>query len=151
MTSPDYLKPYQDALKEHGPTFEATLWRNADYQLKRFAVIADLLGDPLGVIADMGCGRADLLVHLVTIGVGFKRYIGVEGVEGLHVAEDLLEIPRHGGRLLLGEGPSRELRHVGDVFGADGRHPGDVSTACGDEGGLPIASAPGEGYGAARI
>ncbi|MEM9064443.1 MAG: class I SAM-dependent methyltransferase [Planctomycetota bacterium] len=80
MPEPDYLKPYQDALREHGPGFEATLWRNEEYQAKRFAVIADLLGDPLGQIADMGCGRADLLVHLVTIGCGFKRYVGIEGV-----------------------------------------------------------------------
>jgi len=94
MPEPDYLKPYEDALREHGPSFEATLWRNPGYQQKRFAAIADMLGDPLGVIADMGCGRADLLVYLVTIGVGFKRYIGVEGVEGM--LEDCRE--RYGDR-----------------------------------------------------
>ena len=78
MPGPDYLQPYRDAIAQHGAGFEATLWRNEDYQRRRFAVIAELLGDPLGVVADMGCGRGDLAVHLVTQGIGFQHYIGVE-------------------------------------------------------------------------
>lgn len=77
--------------------------------------------------------------------------VRVEGVEGAHMTQDLLEIPRNGIDLVLFEGETSQRGRVGDIFGADRRHPADVSTACGDPGVLRIAPPPGEGYGAARI
>jgi SAM-dependent methyltransferase len=74
------LEPYRKAVRAEGPSFRALLWYNREYQLKRFEVIAqeaDLAGR---VIADLGCGRADLLSYLHGTGIRYGRYIGVDGV-----------------------------------------------------------------------
>lgn len=89
-----YLDPYRDAVDSGGPSFEALLWRNREFQLARFRVLIEAAAAGLSplwkevtagalaskVIADLGCGRADLLTWLRTQRVLFGRYIGVEAI-----------------------------------------------------------------------
>lgn len=80
---PRYLEPYREAVRAHGPGFEALLWRSEAYQLKRFEVLAQV-GRPKGtVLADLGAGRGDLLAYLRTIDQAPSRYVGVEGISEL--------------------------------------------------------------------
>ncbi len=81
MTSDSsYLDPYRDAVKEHGPSFEAQLWLSKEAQTKRFEIIADAI-DQRNTIADLGCGQGDLLIHLQQHNQLPKHFIGIEGVE----------------------------------------------------------------------
>ena len=87
MNRPDsdspYLEPYREAVDAGGPGFEALLWRNRDFQRIRFETIAQM-ADPTGrVVADLGCGRADLLVWMHGEEVQYGRYVGVEGIPEL--------------------------------------------------------------------
>ncbi len=87
MNRPDadspYLEPYREAVEAGGASFEALLWRNRDFQVKRFETIAGM-ADPTGrVVADMGCGRADLLAWMHAERVAYGKYVGVEGVPEL--------------------------------------------------------------------
>tara|TARA_R110002073_G_scaffold37866_3_gene109083 strand:- start:113335 stop:113991 length:657 start_codon:yes stop_codon:yes gene_type:complete len=88
-----YLDPYRKAVAEMGAGFEAQLWLSKDAQRTRFEVIADALGPEPGVIADLGCGQGDLLMHLSATNHLPKHFIGVEGVEEMtlhaqHRADD---------------------------------------------------------------
>ena len=76
-----YLDPYRKAVAEMGAGFEAQLWLSKDAQRTRFEVIADALGPEPGIIADLGCGQGDLLMHLNDTNRLPKHFIGVEGVE----------------------------------------------------------------------
>jgi len=80
---PAYLRPYQEAVDAHGPRFEALLWNRPETQLTRFDALVSMLDLDAKTIADMGCGRADLAVFLKDRGIGYGRYIGVEGVAEL--------------------------------------------------------------------
>lgn len=87
MNRPDaespYLEPYRAAVEAHGTSFESLLWHNREFQGTRFATIAQMT-DPYGrVVADMGCGRADLLAWLNAEQVKYGAYIGVEGIAEL--------------------------------------------------------------------
>jgi len=75
-----YLDPYRKAVAEMGAGFEAQLWLSKDAQRTRFKVIAESLGPNPGVIADLGCGQGDLLVHLNDVDQLPRHFIGVEGV-----------------------------------------------------------------------
>ncbi len=93
----DYLEPYRRAVEQLGPSFEALLWRNRDFQQTRFRVLIETAAAGLApfdpkpaagalanrVIADLGCGRADMLTWLDEHRVPFGRYIGVEAVPEL--------------------------------------------------------------------
>lgn len=94
-----YLRPYHDAVRAVGPTFDALLWHSRAYQQVRFKVITDSVRDVLGaghitrrsplggrVYVDLGCGCADYLAHLRDEGVEYGRYVGVEGVPELAAA-----------------------------------------------------------------
>lgn len=91
----DYLEPYRKAVADGGATFESLLWKNRDYQQLRFAVFADSIDLTGRVVADMGCGRADLAVWLHAQGIEFGGYVGVEGVAELAAAARE-EIAQHG-------------------------------------------------------
>ncbi len=80
---PSYLRPYQEAVEKMGPRFEALLWNARQTQQRRFGAIADMVGLGGRVVADLGCGRADLAAFIHSRGVGYTRYVGVEGVEEL--------------------------------------------------------------------
>lgn len=78
-----YLSPYREAVEHAGASFEALLWRSRDFQTRRFETIA-AMADPTGrVLADLGCGRADLLAWMHEQRVRYGRYVGVEAVPEL--------------------------------------------------------------------
>jgi SAM-dependent methyltransferase len=75
------LDPYREALKQHGATFEATLWRNRDAQKSRFAVLADLFDLTDRVVLDAGCALGDFCAYLSEErDVRYSKYIGIDGL-----------------------------------------------------------------------
>lgn len=80
---PRYLEPYREAVRMHGPRFEALLWRSEDYQRRRFEVLAEVARPAGAVLADLGAGCGDLLGYLNAAGRAPARYVGVEGIEEL--------------------------------------------------------------------
>ena len=81
--TPAYLAPYQEAVDEAGATFESLLWRNKAFQRIRFDALTDtgLVKDR--IVADLGCGRADLLARWIERRVPYAGYVGVEGIPEL--------------------------------------------------------------------
>jgi hypothetical protein len=94
---PEYLDPYRRAVEEIGTRFEALLWRSREFQERRFAVLLEAAacgltpgGSPSGlaslegrVIADLGCGRADLAIWIHGVGLRYGGYLGVEAIPEL--------------------------------------------------------------------
>lgn len=80
---PAYLRPYAEVARRVGARFEALLWQNAEGQRRRFDVLAEMLAPEQRALADLGCGRADLLVHLYQIGRVPRRYVGVDGIAAM--------------------------------------------------------------------
>ncbi len=75
-----YLDPYLRAAREFGPGFEALLWRSPKAQRARFRAIARMARTEGRVLADIGCGNADLLFDLHDQQRAPARYIGIDGV-----------------------------------------------------------------------
>lgn len=80
---PRYLEPYREAVRAHGPGFEALLWRSQEYQVTRFRVLAEVCRPKGAVLADLGAGRGDLLEYLRAAEQEPATYIGVEGISEL--------------------------------------------------------------------
>ncbi|MEQ9096048.1 MAG: hypothetical protein RIE32_07270 [Phycisphaerales bacterium] len=80
---PRYLEPYREAVRAHGPGFEALLWRSQEYQVTRFKVLAEVCRPKGAVLADMGAGRGDLLEFLQAANQTPRTYVGVEGISEL--------------------------------------------------------------------
>ena len=78
--SEQYLKPYREALAEHGAGFKATLWGSREAQALRFDVMIELAGLEDCVIVDVGCGQGDFAARLIERGVGFRRYVGLDAL-----------------------------------------------------------------------
>lgn len=89
-----YLAPYEEALRQHGPTFKATLWRSEEYQRARFAALCEEQDFSGRVILDAGCARADFGHYLRNAGVRYGRYVGVDALEGLLGAARGANLPR---------------------------------------------------------
>ncbi len=83
---PAYLKPYAEAARAVGARFEALLWLSRESQTARFAALTAMLDGQPGAMADLGCGRADLLEHLLDQGLEPARYLGIDGVEAMVAA-----------------------------------------------------------------
>ncbi|MFI4883068.1 MAG: class I SAM-dependent methyltransferase [Phycisphaerales bacterium JB064] len=83
QSDPRYLEPYREAVRMHGPGFEALLWRSHEYQRKRFEILAEVTRPKGRVVADLGAGRGDMLEYLKSIDQAPLRYIGVEGISEL--------------------------------------------------------------------
>ena len=93
----DYLEPYKQAVRTGGTGFESLLWRSRAFQETRFKVLCEVAAAGLSsetepaslkaldgrVVADMGCGRADMLAWLVAHRVDHRRYFGVEAITDL--------------------------------------------------------------------
>jgi SAM-dependent methyltransferase len=75
---PFYLMPYQEAREQGVRGFRALLWSSREGQRLRFEVIARNVRLAGRTILDAGCGRADLLVHLLASGVVPAHYTGLE-------------------------------------------------------------------------
>jgi len=76
----DFLKPYRDALAEHGPGFLATLWNSPFAQRLRFDIMIDAADLSGCTILDAGSGTGDFAAHLLKRGIEFSRYIGIDGL-----------------------------------------------------------------------
>ena len=80
---PHYLKPYQDAVDEHGGTFDATLWRSRDGQKLRFKTFCDFINFTGATILDVGCGVGDFSDYLIQHDIKFKSFHGVDAMEAM--------------------------------------------------------------------
>lgn len=89
----DPLEPYREAIRAHGPSFEATLWASREWQMDRFAVIADMVDLSGRVIIDAGCALADLAEFLDTARIPYGRYIGLEALPELASAARARRLP----------------------------------------------------------
>jgi len=78
--SEEFLKPYRQAVSQHGASFEATLWGSREAQGIRFDVMIDFAGFEQSVVVDVGCGRGDMAVRLLERGVPFAEYIGIDAL-----------------------------------------------------------------------
>ena len=78
-----YLRPYELAVEQFGPSFEATLWLSRDAQQKRFGVIAAMVDLTGAHILDAGCGMGDFAQYLHRRSIDFASYVGLEGIEKL--------------------------------------------------------------------
>jgi len=82
-TTSDYLKPYHDAHRRHGPGFDATLWASPQTQQVRFDVLiahGQLAGRHL---LDAGCSRGDLAAYLLQRQVSLKHYTGIDALDAM--------------------------------------------------------------------
>lgn len=80
---PEYLRPYRDAVDTLGVGFDALLWKSPEAQRKRFDVARRMVRLRGRVVADLGCGRGDFLVHLREADHTPSLYVGVEGIAEL--------------------------------------------------------------------
>lgn len=92
---PEYLDPYRHAVRELGTRFEALLWRSREFQERRFSVLLEAAANGLTpggagllalegrVIADLGCGRADLAAWMHGVGLRYETYLGIEAIPEL--------------------------------------------------------------------
>ena len=109
-----YLVPYLQASQQYGAGFGALLWASRKTQRARFEAIRlayDLEGKSL---LDAGCGRADLMGHLLEKNVHPADYVGIEAVEALAAAAEARNYPN--ARIIRGD----FVRDPGRLFvGAD--------------------------------
>ncbi len=75
-----YLKPYQEAVKRHGSSFEATLWGSRSAQLLRFDIMIDLAGFEDCTVLDIGCGQGDFAARIIENQIPYKRFIGIDAL-----------------------------------------------------------------------
>jgi uncharacterized protein (DUF1330 family) len=80
---PEYLAPYEEAVERYGASFESLLWRSEEFQGERFRIICEVAQVAGRTVADLGCGRADLLEYLHTHRAGHARYLGIEAIDEL--------------------------------------------------------------------
>lgn len=80
---PTYLLPYRRAALEHGGGFGSLLWASPATQAVRFDALRRAVPFAGRTLCDVGCGRADLLDHLLARGEGPLDYVGIEAVPEL--------------------------------------------------------------------
>ena len=95
---PDYLQPYLAAARRHGDGFGSLLWASPQTQAARFDAITRLCDLQGRSILDAGCGRADLLDHLLSRKIIPEHYTGLEAVDELAAAA---ERKQHPNRLIV--------------------------------------------------
>ncbi len=88
-----YLAPYLDAAAEYGEASAALLWASPKTQRARFEAIRHAIDLEGKSILDAGCGRGDLLDHLLRQGVKPSEYLGIEAVEPLASAAETRGLP----------------------------------------------------------
>ena len=91
---PDYLHPYQQAVKRHGPSFPATLWASRDSQRTRFRVLTEMVDLSGRSIVDAGCATGDLAAYLTEHNILASHYTGLDGVPELLVEARSRGLPR---------------------------------------------------------
>lgn len=91
---PSYLRPYLAAARSHGAGFGALLWASPETQAVRFDAIRRVVDLGGKSVLDVGCGRADLLDHLLGQGIRPADYVGIEAVDALADAAVRKRLPR---------------------------------------------------------
>jgi len=81
--TPNYLQPYTDAARRYGGGFSSLLWASPRTQRARFHALTRIEDFKQRFVLDVGCGRADLLDHLVTHDLAPRKYVGIEAVAQL--------------------------------------------------------------------
>ena len=89
---PVYLEPYARAADQYGAGFRALLWASPNTQRARFDALMRLVDLKGRSVLDVGCGRADLLDHLLSKNIRPVHYVGLEAVPAL---SDAAEAKRH--------------------------------------------------------
>ena len=79
--TPSYLKPYEDAIEEHGGTFEATLWRSREGQSLRFTAFTNKIDFTGTIIIDVGCGVGDFATFLSDTNIQYDSFHGIDAME----------------------------------------------------------------------
>jgi hypothetical protein len=95
---PLYLEPYALAAARHGADFRSLLWASPKTQRARFDALLRLVELNGRSMADVGCGRADLLDHLLSKSIRPAHYVGLEAVPTL---ADAAEAKRHPDMLIV--------------------------------------------------
>ncbi len=75
-----YLRPYRDAVQEHGSDFKATLWATPKTQRLRFRVFTEMAFFAGKRVLDAGCSRGDFAAYLLEHDQPYQRYIGIDGM-----------------------------------------------------------------------
>lgn len=89
LTAPSYLAPYLKAARRFGGGFGSLLWASPRTQGLRFEALGQIADFSGKSVADIGCGRGDLLDYLLSISAVPSQYIGLEAVEAVaRAAED---------------------------------------------------------------
>jgi len=78
--SPRYLQPYQEAVKNYGGTFDATLWHSKEGQLKRFETFCRFTNFTNQSVLDVGCGIGDFAHYLVEKQTHFSSFHGIDAM-----------------------------------------------------------------------
>jgi hypothetical protein len=98
---PAHLTPYFEAAATFGGGFRALLWASPKTQRARFEAIRRSVNLNDRVVLDAGCGRADLLGHLIQQHTYPAQYIGLEAIESLAVAAEAHGYPN--ARIIRGD------------------------------------------------
>lgn len=78
-----HLEPYRGTLARVGPAFESLHWHGVREQEERFEAIAEIVPLRGRVVADIGCGRGDLLAWLRRHRLTPGRYVGLDALPGM--------------------------------------------------------------------
>ena len=77
---PAYLRHYRRIIDTEGAGFEATGWRNEQFQIDRFRVLTEMQDVSGRIVVDAGAGRADLASYLLKQSIRYRRYIALEAM-----------------------------------------------------------------------
>jgi hypothetical protein len=88
QSAPSYLQPYVSAALRYGAGFNTLLWASRRTQAARFDAFMRAVNFAGYSVLDAGCGRADLMDHLLERNVVPHDYIGLEAVEALATAAE---------------------------------------------------------------
>jgi len=83
LSTPDYLKPYEAAVKEFGGTFSATLWHSEKGQQLRFNTLVSLVNFANMKILDIGCETGDFSAFLISNKIHFELFHGIDAMSAM--------------------------------------------------------------------
>ncbi|MHC4975142.1 MAG: hypothetical protein ACYTF7_00890 [Planctomycetota bacterium] len=78
--TPEYLRHYREIVDEKGPGFDATGWRNPDFQIERFRVFGEMYDFAGKVVLDAGAGQADFAAYLIDEKIVYESFHAFEAI-----------------------------------------------------------------------
>ncbi len=78
--TPEYLQHYRSIVDEKGAGFDATGWRNPDFQLQRFRVLTEMYDFAGKVVLDAGAGQADFASYLLDRNIAYASFHAFEAI-----------------------------------------------------------------------